>query len=72
MNTQAVNEAIGLSQKWNQTTSAVWTRHLEFLDGSWMSPPACLGRELTVTLGVKEGAREVERERRGGKELKTG
>lgn len=62
MNTQAVNEVIGLSQKWNQTTSVVWTRHLEFLDGGWMSPPACLGRELTVTLGVKEGAREVERE----------
>lgn len=31
---------------------------------------ACLGKELTVTLSVKEGAREVERERRGGKELK--
>lgn len=48
--------------KWNQTTSVVWTKHLEFLDGGWMSPPACLGKELTVTLSVKEGARKVERE----------
>lgn len=48
--------------KWNQTTLVVWTRHLEFLDASWMSPPACLGKELTVTLSVKDGAREVKRE----------
>lgn len=45
--------------------------HLEFLDGSGTSPPGCLGTELTVTLSVKEGAREVEREmrRQGVKDL---
>lgn len=32
-----------------------------------MSPPACLGTELTATLGVKEGAREVEGETQGVK-----
>lgn len=35
---------------------------LECFDGSWMSPPAYLGKELTVTCSVKEGARDVEKE----------
>ena len=57
MNTQAMNDRIGLVQS---GTSVVWKQHLRFLDGSWKSPPACLGKELTVILKVKEGARELE------------
>ncbi len=65
MNTQAANEAIGLSQSGTKQLQLSGRGISSFLDGSWMSPPACLGKELTVTLSVKEGASEVERERGG-------
>lgn len=63
MNTQALNEAIGLSQSGTKQLqlsgrgiSSFWT----VAGRACLS--ACLGRELIVTLSVKEGEREEGRD----------
>lgn len=76
INTQAIKEAIGLSQTGTkqpqlsgQGISILFCFFSSFLFMELDELPACLGKELTVTLSLKEGTREVGRaaERQGVK-----